>query len=1768
MKKILGLDIGTTSIGWAIAEATDEKRVDGITGKETETDINNDRVGIHKDAVGIRIIAQDTERFDRGETLNDPKGSTLTPAANRRKYRGARRMRNRYKLRRGKLEHILAFISMNPDKAYYTNNKGKRGTYNDIGKAIYQLRSRAITEEITLNELGRILIHLNQWRGYSSDRFAKEEKPKFDYWVVEVLAIDDMNKVAIYEKNSKEEIKYYEFSIKVRFAEPYNLGDTEKDNTVTELSGFIYKKEIKFKQGDFITIKRPELRQVKKGKTVISEYYTITDTIPDPTDWNYKYQTLEKRLAEWCEAGGTVGSYFYQNFYETTILPRIRNNVVNRRWYEDELNKILDFQYSVHKDFFDNLNIEGLVKAAFKDYAPVLAAVTSKIGIKEQLKCLIRDKVIFFQRPWQQAKNKGQCPFEKIRIKKKVTIKGTGREDVVEDYVGRTVIPRSHPLFQEFKIWQQINNVRIYAKIAGVKVDLFADENDFKNYVGKGIREVKNMLYDALQQSKTLSWKNFAENQLGLRNKKEIVDISTGELIKCDFEYNFRKQKKDGNYEDIKLKGNTTRVALANVLPDEADDWFDEIHSDRQAISNLQLLWELIYDITNGDVLKVAAIIGKHFCFDTDICLSLANLKFDDAGMGNLSAKAIRQILPLMSNGEGLTNKTLTKVNALIDFNNSASEMEAEEKLASLRDIIPDKKARQRLSGFTAISDFSYLNYWEATAVRYGSHSAPKRMVIGSMKRVEQHSMNNPVVEKIVNETISIVNELYKVYGFDEVRIELSRELKASREERQQIWESMNANADRNEWAKQMLREMKREFAGLDTDASNKSNIDKIKIIEDVIKYKYASEYKVKEKEYNLTEPSKADVKRYLMWLEQNFKCPYTNQPIPFTDVFAHNKAVEIEHIIPLERYYLNSYSNKVITWREINQAKADYGNRTAYEFIVSKRKDDFIVLSDGRKVPLVAKDRWEEHIKAMFPRGAKQANLLRKEIPEDPVNRTMKETQYINKKLKEKLGELVGDKKVWVTSGAVTDILRDRWHLNNVMKELVRDRFENFELPTGKKTFRLKTLEEQERVLNEIGKILEGTDDFTTYEIPAGKKVIELTEIEELRTVYAELAEVINENTFTGSKKVTPYVYSTSESAYETKSLVHITSQINTKTGHYQDREVFNGYSKRLDHRHHALDAIIIACTKQNHIQYINTLNAINSADQESDESRKRKYALLKADICIGNSSKAFKTPWVENEFLPRVKEVLSGIVISHKNTRLLISPSRHRNKKGIESGMLASIRGELHKETNYAKRSYFNGGKTPVIKLIPNIFEAKFKNQSQTMVHWKTFSEIIRETVLKEKYQAILIPLFDQYEEIVLSRTLCKEYGSIVLNRIHTENLLVNSGTNQPLQWLSTYAEKDKSARPNGLSMDLNSKKEVDSIADPRIKRIAGYRLNYVNERKAAIDKLEIDKKEKDAHKRKVEALPLYSNAIYEIRIRLNDKEYKWIELKDITQADVEKISYPEPLNHVAGKVGNTERVKKILMEVGIEVAKHTYFDNPIFLSDNPIEVKKTRQLSYYQKSLYEITPKRYVQVEETFMTYFFKEKKSHSNLNISNPLIPKFLKFIDAVNIVNNEKPSAIRYKDLIQQEITNEELQNGVEYDLVFTLSKNDLVYLPDKVLSAEELEAIDWTDFATINKDIYIVKDMNQSQKKIVFQQQFKAESITISAVDASAIFGNEQLKEQVEEIKYGNIPMLQRCIKVFTDKLGKKIVPYWKFPNGCWDRQSARELGLINRDAE
>ena len=142
MKRIFGLDLGTNSIGWAVVN---EKEND----KEKSAIIN----------IGTRVVPLSAD-----EQNNFEKGKPLTTNAEKRQKRCARLNRQRYKLRREKLIAILEennFIS----KATILAENGQGTTFET-----YQLRAKAATQEVTLEELARVLLMINKKRGYKSNR--------------------------------------------------------------------------------------------------------------------------------------------------------------------------------------------------------------------------------------------------------------------------------------------------------------------------------------------------------------------------------------------------------------------------------------------------------------------------------------------------------------------------------------------------------------------------------------------------------------------------------------------------------------------------------------------------------------------------------------------------------------------------------------------------------------------------------------------------------------------------------------------------------------------------------------------------------------------------------------------------------------------------------------------------------------------------------------------------------------------------------------------------------------------------------------------------------------------------------------------------------------------------------------------------------------------------------------------------------------------------------------------------------------------------------------------------------------------------------------------------------------------------------------------------------------------------------------------------------------------------------------------------------------
>ncbi len=139
----MGLDLGTNSIGWCLLEL-DEK------GKP------------------LSLIALNSRIFSDGR---EPK-SKASLAVNRRMARGARRRRDRFQRRRTVLMNILVELGLFPKE------EEERRALSGLNP--YKLRAKALDHPLTPHELGRALYHLNQRRGFKSNRktATKEEAKK------------------------------------------------------------------------------------------------------------------------------------------------------------------------------------------------------------------------------------------------------------------------------------------------------------------------------------------------------------------------------------------------------------------------------------------------------------------------------------------------------------------------------------------------------------------------------------------------------------------------------------------------------------------------------------------------------------------------------------------------------------------------------------------------------------------------------------------------------------------------------------------------------------------------------------------------------------------------------------------------------------------------------------------------------------------------------------------------------------------------------------------------------------------------------------------------------------------------------------------------------------------------------------------------------------------------------------------------------------------------------------------------------------------------------------------------------------------------------------------------------------------------------------------------------------------------------------------------------------------------------------------------------
>lgn len=161
MKRTLGLDLGTNSIGWAII--TEEDGVKRITASAPNSSDGHNPV-----LAGSVIFSEGVARVKGNEV---PSVTTRT---------GARRTRVNYRRRRLRkqrllghlIKHGLCPLSEAALKAWKEEDSyPKEAAFTAwLTMNPYELRAKGLLEKLTQYELGRILYHIAQRRGFRSNR--------------------------------------------------------------------------------------------------------------------------------------------------------------------------------------------------------------------------------------------------------------------------------------------------------------------------------------------------------------------------------------------------------------------------------------------------------------------------------------------------------------------------------------------------------------------------------------------------------------------------------------------------------------------------------------------------------------------------------------------------------------------------------------------------------------------------------------------------------------------------------------------------------------------------------------------------------------------------------------------------------------------------------------------------------------------------------------------------------------------------------------------------------------------------------------------------------------------------------------------------------------------------------------------------------------------------------------------------------------------------------------------------------------------------------------------------------------------------------------------------------------------------------------------------------------------------------------------------------------------------------------------------------------
>lgn len=424
------------------------------------------------------------------------------------------------------------------------------------------------------------------------------------------------------------------------------------------------------------------------------------------------------------------------------------------------------------------------------------------------------------------------------------------------------------------------------------------------------------------------------------------------------------------NLEDIKrdrLKGNATAATLAKDS-NFGGAWFELDHILQDTIVD-----KLLNETSESTLI---AWLQANMNIDEATAERLANTGLPE-GYGNLSREALAVVLPELIKDVTVYSEAVKRAGL-----HHHSQLGIHGSAGDTTDWIDPQTGE-------VFKVFKALPYYGDPLRRHVAFAKD------SPRNDEERfgKIANPTVHIGLNELRKVVNALIKRYGHpNEVIVEVTRDLKMSRERKLEIQREQKVRQDLND--KQVAEACN--VLGL-----TQTNLDR-----------------AKRRELS---------QKMQLWVELNAKnvadrqCPYTGEQISIQRLLSNE--VEIEHILPYSMTLDDSLNNKTVAMRRANR---DKGNLTPFDAFGKTPVPGYDYAAMLQRAMLMPKEKAKRFAPDGYQRWLKE--------DKDFLARALNDTAYLSRIAKEYLSLICPYNKVRSIPGRMTALLRGKFGLNQLL--------------------------------------------------------------------------------------------------------------------------------------------------------------------------------------------------------------------------------------------------------------------------------------------------------------------------------------------------------------------------------------------------------------------------------------------------------------------------------------------------------------------------------------------------------------------------------------------------------------------------------------------------------------------------------------------------------------------------------------------------------------